>query len=308
MLDAGGRFCVTNLPDAPVNVLLRGQGIVQKEFRRIVAGDEEIEFVVQAKPPASATITGIVVGVGGEPIGGAEVNLIVEELLGLPNRIVFTRTDGKTGAFRLGPVSPDTYDVRVDAPGYARHVVRDLRVAGYVEHHAGVVTLVRGGAIRVSQSGHRPADTEIGVCNSRDEWMGDIHNDRSMALQPGRYQVRLRGPGVIEDAHDVVVAEGETSHVEVSWRAGRQCRLVMQHAPRETAAWVEIVFAPGQGKPALCRRLVLRVGEPEMVDERWLPPGSYDLTVRLGDRTWSQKVRVDDLTGDPQVIRMACDG
>ena len=63
-LDDRGRFWVTNLPDAPVFVLIDGQGIVHKLFWGIVVGDEEIVFVVQEKPPASAMITGIVVGVG----------------------------------------------------------------------------------------------------------------------------------------------------------------------------------------------------------------------------------------------------
>lgn len=307
-LDDRGRFWVTNLPDTPVHVSIEGQGIVRKEFRRIVVRDDEIVFVVQEKPPASATVTGIVVGVGGEPIGGAQVNFCVEELLGHPTRVDFTWTDGKTGAFRVGPVSPDLYAIRVDAPGYARHVVRDIRVPSYAEHDAGVIPLVRGGDIRIRQFGVRPGDPEMEVFNSRDEWMGDIPSDLSMALEPGRYQVRLRGLGVIEDAYDVVVAEGKTSDVDVAWRTGTRCRLVMQHAPRETAAWVEIVFASDQGKAALRRRVVLRVGETELVDERCLPSGLCHVAVRLGERTWTQEVQVVDQVGEPQEIRMACDG
>jgi hypothetical protein len=299
---------VPDLPEGQFIVYFQGRSIINKTFRRIDPDGEEIVFPVERKPPRTASVFGIVVDEGGTPIAGTKVTLLVEESLGHMNLGDLTHTEGRTGSFRLGPLPPDTYTAHIEAPGYARAVVRDIELLDYDEYDLGTIKVQRGGHIRLDGIGERPKNSSVHVyLKVHREWVGSIRGDVSMPLRAGTYRVRVHGEGVAEDTREVIVEEGEVTAMPVQWQAGRPVRLETLHSARDVDVWVEVAFT-AENRRRLLRRIVLHAGETRIRDDRWLLPGAYEASVRCGDRTWTTPVQVQAYGDELQVVDLVCDG
>jgi hypothetical protein len=126
---------------------------------------------------------------------------------------------------------------------------------------------------------------------------------RSEQLEPGNYELRVRGDGVAEELIPFTIRLGEDTQVAVALRAGSRQRIVL--APPAGAV------GPRDGTCTVRRGAELATvayprgaaGEPIAADV-WLRPGTYSLTATLGGLRGAATFTVGDKEGEPLVVPM----
>jgi uncharacterized GH25 family protein len=196
-------------------------------------------------------ITGQIVGPDGEPVARPRVsthandwtNSLFDRALGdqFPTNATLTAvTGGGAGRFQLQHLNPETYQVRVRAPGFCEAVVKDVLVTEGQATDLGKVTLLRGGELtgavidaagkpvagaRVNLNPDGPAGGEMPQSYSAKT--GPDGKYRIANVVPGRYKLSAarggQGGGTLfddfiseqESAQVVTVADGDTLRFEL---------------------------------------------------------------------------------------------
>ena len=196
-------------------------------------------------------ITGQVVGPGGETVARPRItthsndwtNSLFDRALGdqFPtNATLKAVTGGGAGRFKLQYLNPETYQIRVRAPGYCEAVVKDVVVTEGNATDLGKVELLRGGEITgavMDAAGQAVANARVNL-NPDGQGSGEIPQTytvktgadgkyRIANVMPGRYKLSAarggQGGGTLfddfiseqESAQLVTVTDGDTLRFEL---------------------------------------------------------------------------------------------
>jgi hypothetical protein len=301
-----GRFWIAGAPEGLVHMRVDGPMIVNREFRRLNPTQGELVLHVEVKPEPTAKVRGTVLDPDGKPVLFGDVAALAMEG---PRRVrvAFEKVRPPTGTFELGPMPPDTYEVRVDCSGFPKYFSERRTLAPYEEWDLGTVQLEKPGWIRATFPAGRPDELRIEIWDNRREWLGDVSSSGiSPALAAGRYVLRVHAPGHGEFARAVELGRGETAEVEIAMVQGFACRLELQRsdASRWQRMFVEVTRT---GETGSYRPRVFPESETVFVDERTLRPGPHEVRVEIDGRTLITPIVVEERQ-DVQVFSIAIDG
>lgn len=148
--DQGGRFGIMTLAAGPHQLAVTATGFEAALLKPIPAGDTEVQATLRRIP---GIIQGTLLDPAGKPVADAWVQTLPDhDLRGtfgrLPSPITHktVKTD-EQGRFRLDPVSPGTYRVKITHPGFAQISRRDQVVHSGKATGLGEVSLERGTAV-----------------------------------------------------------------------------------------------------------------------------------------------------------------
>jgi len=301
-----GRFWIAGAPAGLVHMRVDGPSIVDREFRRIDPTQGEVVLHVEVKPEPTAMIRGTVLDPDGKPVFLGDVTALTMEG---PRkvRVVSGKVRSPSGTFELGPMPPDTYEVRIDCSGFPKYSSEPRTLLPYQEWDLGTVQLVKPGWIRATFPAGRPDELRIEIWGDRREWLGDIASSGlSPPLTAGPYVLRVHAPGHGEFARAVELAPGATAEVEIAMVRGFACRLELQRtdASRWQRMFVEVARA---GETGSYRPRVFPESETVFVDERTLRSGPHKVRVAIEGRTILAPIVVEERQ-DVQVFSIAIDG
>ena len=122
-------------------------------------------------------------------------------------------------------LQPGTYRVTIEGEGYAPWRSQPVILADGGEADLGAIHLQVGGTVQVQLDGDRPANLVLFLCDAEGQFLSGISPTqppvRSRLIAPGSYQLRVRGEGLTEQSHPVVVRAGETTTIAVALERGR---------------------------------------------------------------------------------------
>jgi protocatechuate 3,4-dioxygenase beta subunit len=163
-------------------------------------------------------ITGQVVGADGEPIARPTLtthandwtNSLFDRALGdqFPtNATLTTATGGGAGRFQLQNLNPETYQVRVRAPGYCEATIKDVLVTEGQATDLGKVQLIRGGEVTgsvIDAAGKAVAGARVNL-NPDTQSAGEMPQTYTVKTGPdGKYRI----PNVVPGRYKISAARG----------------------------------------------------------------------------------------------------
>lgn len=301
-----GRFWIAGAPPGLVHLRVSGRSIVAREFRRIDPTRGEVVLHVDVKPEPTVRIRGTVLDPDGKPVFLGDVAALTMEG---PRRVRATsdKVRPPSGMFELGPLPPDTYQVRIDCSGFPKYFSERRTLSPYEEWDLGTVQLAKPGWIRAAFPAARPDELRIEIWGNRREWLGDLTSSGlSPPLAAGRYVLRVQAPGYGEFARAVELGRGETAEVEIAMEVGFACRLELLRtdASRWQRMFVEVART---GETGSYRPRVFPESETVFVDERTLRSGPHEVRVEIEGRTVITPIVVEERQ-DVQVFSIAIGG
>ena len=236
--DAEGHCVFKDVPDREIQLVLQGPNAdrrVQQSVRAMVvrgvrAGAETREIRVPAEFHPSAYITGRVLDAEGKALVSGRIDIAPA---GSPPSRGEVHPAPADGAFRIGPIPPGAYSLRVVAPDLPPLPLSVLTVGAGETADAGTVRFERPGALSLRLLTERDLPPTIVRVQLFDA-QGLTADTRSLAVQDGRVQfgavlpgdysvsVVESAPGVSSGRVQVRVAPGGEPVAEVILRSGRR--------------------------------------------------------------------------------------
>lgn len=253
--------------------------------------------------PSTVHIVGRVVDLDGRPLGNARVSASHPVTSGSTG-IHGTDNDG---LFRLGPVTPGAWRLRVNATDLVQFETEPRELVADETWDLGTVTMQRGGFGVLRVAGEPPDSVRYFVRDA-------AHNPasavtlvegelRTAALAAGQYGLSVAGEGVAQHVVPFSITVGQQTQIDVLPKAGvRQGFVIEGGADRgaDTAALVRVFRGDEFVAQVYCR------ADPETdtrVGHAWLAQGSYRVEVERDGRRASTAFAVGEESGDD--VRLA---
>ena len=290
--DAKGQFALTNCPEqGTIRIRSYATGFAEFEQRGIDPRSADLELRLQRAAARTVRILGKVVGPDGRPVTTAQVQGLPR---GASDSTGLQPTDN-AGQFALGPVSCDTWRVRIRSPDLPEFTTEERQLGPDATWDLGTITLPRGGRARVRLVGPMRNGAEFCVVDAatRKRFWAD-----TSTLAAGDYLLRVMGKGVAEQALPFTIREGEDTVVDVELRQGIAQRVACD-VPAGTDVHDAVLVWIQRGNAPVARAAVsYKRGEPAEV---WLAPGDYTAVAELGTLRGSAAFTVGTVGGEVRI-------
>jgi hypothetical protein len=251
---AGGAFSLMVPEGSRLDVEASAEGYLPARRAGVRAQTEAV-----LRLDRSSSLSGLVVGPGGEDMEKAEVHVIADDRR--EERALEPELDER-GAFEVPNIEPGEFNVAVWVPGWSYAVERDVIVrpgqrtslvfeldrAGSASARVvqeGTTTGIEGVEVRVDPwiQGLTRDVEEIVTLSYRTDEGGRIEMD---SLNPGENRVRLYAPwGAMKDAPRLLVGSAEHQHLIWTLKAPASCAgLLLDSSGDPTAGTVTVVPTP----------------------------------------------------------------
>lgn len=316
--NADGRFRCAELASTPYVLSFYAPG---DELRArpaaklwgIVPGTKEVTVRIPDAAIPSASISGILLELDGQPPAEAHVRCSAEGLYGWSR----AKVDPRTGRFHIGPLCAGTYRLQASVGDPYRFSAWSDPIVLLADESldVGPLPVAEPGSIAVIVTGPdaEPLHGARVALEFATEWevfhayATETDNGRARIgeVAPGHYRIQVGGRDFPTIYTPVTVVAGEESEVEVELSVGVECKLVLSE--------------PTDPVPIHMTQLWKRDG---VLHERWvnnwetdaeitytlhLAPGAWDVTVisETGRRSLNHfRVDLDDPPGREIQIRM----
>jgi hypothetical protein len=312
--DAQGRFRVPDCKDVPLRLEVydpKGNYVFPALTRRGVRpGGAEVVLRVPSEGRASAFITGVVVDAEDRPIGSASISPWSSATGVAP---VLTSEAG-TGRFRIGPITPGTYSLMVQARGFAELRTEQHELGVGATWDLGRVRLLAGGTLTVSvrtEDGSVPPEgVRLAVQDFGRGASGRIELEngrgRSGVLAPGPYRLVVQGAGIAWEAVPCEIVLGRETRLELVARPG--IPQAIRFAGFDGGAGVRslrLSVRDASGKAVIETMVRVRAGEPFAI-EPGFRPGDYRLEASTpsGRRGSAAFTVAADGPGEPLIVEL----
>jgi RNA polymerase sigma-70 factor (ECF subfamily) len=254
--DEEGRFRWERCADVPyrLHAYADNDGVRARPFSMfgVLPGTTELLIQVPDDTMPSAAIEGSFLDSDGQPGEKAEVRCVGEGLYYEPRVDV----DPNTGRFRIAPLPAGTYRLQgsIDSGDTSRRSAwtEPITLQRNETHDAGLLQMPETGSVSATVYGPDgalldDADTSVGESFGWGEtfWVGskiERGNLHIADLAPGVYRIMIRRGDLPSSFHEVTVASGEETELEIHVPGGMPCRFhfssITEPAPMNfTFAW-----------------------------------------------------------------------
>jgi len=302
-IDERGACTLSNCPDTgTIAINVRGEGFAEQRWPGIDPTSGDVQIQVERLPPRSARIAGTVVDPDGHPLGNASVS-VNREPRGSASGLYVTDDEG---GFDLGPFPPGEWKLSIRHPQFPAYDDGPHALAANETWQLGTITLLRGGTATLRTSGDMVERADFlarGVDRFSYSTFGEEAGaPRSRPLAPGDYHLLVSGDGVAMQAVPFVIRADEETVVDVAAQAG-----VVQTVVCEVPGDVDrttVTFEVRRDGVYVGRRAADVGADRRATTELCLQPGSYAVTVGLGERTASATCTVGATAGPPVRVRL----
>lgn len=267
-----GRFRVINCPDGNLWVHVsrdrRGDVFPAAQWEDALANGVEREFVVPRAAHPSAFLSGRVVGTDGRGTSAK-----IELRHPARERMHVEWSQAESGAFKIGPLPPETYSLEVEDPqAETRAVLEDLQLGAGADLDLGELRLGGPGRLELALSASEGVDlgqvtlvvSKAPPFNHFVARLRAVEAHEGLELPAGIYELEVTGL-VARRSTPFVVRSGATTRLEVELEQGAEVLLRFQlPAGRELPIDLELLFRADDGTE-LRRVAYLRdqEGQPE---------------------------------------------
>ena len=256
--DEAGTFLLENCPKPPFSLAVTspkdrfGEPVLL--HHDVVLGMRDLQLVAPRNLHPNCMVRGRAVDATGAAVPFATVSV------GWSASPSFRRTEtaAADGTFRLGPLRPERYDVRVDAEGLAPAFVPGFELRSDDDHDLGDIALARPGFVRIRAStGSHPVpgiestfsvavvDPESGA------HLGSIEiadqSGKSTELPPGRVRIVGRASAWCATDVEVEVEGDKTVDADLAFVPATSRALAFVLPARDPARRIECVVRDGAG-------------------------------------------------------------
>ncbi|HEX5052842.1 MAG TPA: sigma-70 family RNA polymerase sigma factor [Planctomycetota bacterium] len=246
----------------------------------------------------SAHIRGVVLGPDGKPAGNIGVEAHWQQTSGGTD--VATAADG---SFELGPLRTGGWRLRIIRKGCAWYHSPALTLAENATVDLGTIRLYRGGTLLANVTGAAPEQLDLRIYDDRGDLVfGMVSTNvplRSLPLNPGGYDLRVRGNGLAAQRLPFTIRDGEETEVHVVVEPGTSQRLRFE-VPAGDAGPQWFVFEVRRGGEVVLTGTSSR--SSDFAAEHWLVPGDYEVVVTDYDLRGSARFTVGREPGPPVVV------
>ncbi|HEU4417378.1 MAG TPA: carboxypeptidase regulatory-like domain-containing protein, partial [Planctomycetota bacterium] len=296
--DAKGQFAVANCPEqGTIRIAVHATGFARLEQPGIDPKTADLELRLQRVAARTVRILGTLVGADGRPLANAHVEGVPAGASASTGHV----TDN-AGRFALGPVSPDSWRVRISSRDHAEFMTEERQLGPDATWDLGTITLPRGGRARMRLVGPPRDGAWFGVIDAaRNVRMWTLSDEadgrRTSALASGDYLLLVSGKGVAAQALPFTIREGEEVVVDVELRQGTAQRLVCD-VPAGTGVPGATVWIQRGDAPVARKWVSFTSNEPA---EAWLAPGDYAAVAEAGALRGSTAFTVGAQSGEVRI-------
>jgi hypothetical protein len=296
--DKEGRFHVSFLPlGCRVSIRVFGNMFDPVRKSGIDAAAGEVLLRVQ-NAPRSARIRGVVLRPDGKPAANIGVDANWQQTGG--GMDVATGADG---GFELGPLRTGGWRLRIIAKGCATYNSPALTLAENATVDLGTIQLYCGGTLLAKVAGAAPKELEFVIYDDRGDLVFGVVSTnvplRSLPLNPGGYDLRVRGKGFAAQRLPFTIRDGEETELHVKAEPGTSQRLRFQ-VPGDAAPAEWFVFEVRRGGTVVLTGTTSRGND--FAAEHWLAPGDYEVVVTDYDLRGSARFTVGREPGPLVVV------
>jgi protocatechuate 3,4-dioxygenase beta subunit len=282
--DAEGRFELPDPPQDPVDLEVYragqfGGNDIVLVIPGVRSGDADLTVRIQRDQMPTAFITGKVLYSDGEPCSDAVVTYKASDL---PNR--YSSQTELDGSFRIGPVRPATYDLRVSENELSLEKAADVAARADLTVDLGEIRIARPGmlllqptpeVVQGSLTYHVAQPNENGQLVSTEF---RFEPSREISLRPGEYVIEVRGTCYESERVSCRVESGGLTVLSVPLKS--KMDLTLDFVARDAAPlkWVDFEIR-GYHVDTLAHQARVTADEQGVLSARFeLVPGIYKVS------------------------------